>query len=147
VTIGARPRFLSVAAVLCGAAAVLIVAGCGGTRSPTGAVIPVTERDFHISGPRHVAAGNVVFRVRNAGPDAHEFIVVRLGPKGTPLRGDGMTVDEDALSASTVGALEPGNPGAVRDLSVSLPPGRYVFFCNMEGHFRGGMHMEVVVGS
>jgi uncharacterized cupredoxin-like copper-binding protein len=109
--------------------------------------VQVTERDFHISGPRHVAAGNVVFRVRNAGPDDHEFIVVRLGPKGIPLRADGMTVDEGAHAPSTVGALEPGSPGAVRELSLSLTPGRYEFFCNMEGHFRGGMHMEVVVGS
>ena len=133
-------------AVLC-AATILAAAGCGTSHVPSGAVVQVTERDFHISGPRHVKAGNVVFRVRNAGPDDHEFIVIRLGPKGTPLRADGMTVDEKALAPLTVGGLEPGSPGAVRDLSLSLTPGRYEFFCNMEGHFRGGMHMEVVVGS
>ena len=39
----------------------------------------------------------------------------------------------------------PGEPGATRYLTVELRPGRYVFFCNMEGHFMAGMHAEVEV--
>jgi uncharacterized cupredoxin-like copper-binding protein len=30
--------------------------------------------------------------------------------------------------------------GADETLALSLQPGRYVFFCNMEGHYMGGMH-------
>jgi uncharacterized cupredoxin-like copper-binding protein len=44
-----------------------------------------------------------------------------------------------------VGELEPGDPGAVRTLRLKLSPGRYVFFCNMAGHYLGGMRHEVVV--
>ena len=36
-------------------------------------------------------------------------------------------------------------PGAVRTLHLKLAPGRYIFFCNMAGHYLGGMHHEVVV--
>jgi uncharacterized cupredoxin-like copper-binding protein len=33
----------------------------------------------------------------------------------------------------------------VRTLRLKLTPGRYVFFCNMAGHYLGGMRHEVVV--
>ena len=55
-----------------------------------------------------------------------------------------MTVDEEALSARIVGALEPGPAGDVRTLAVDLRPGRYMLLCNMYGHYMGGMHQVVV---
>ena len=62
-----------------------------------------------------------------------------------PRRADGITIDEDALEAANVGALEPGAPGSVRELRLHLSPGRYEMFCNMAGHYFGGMHTELVV--
>ena len=57
-----------------------------------------------------------------------------------------MTVNEEALTSITeAGSLEPGQPGRTRDLDVRLTPGRYVLFCNMSGHFLGGMHATLVV--
>ena len=126
-----------------------MIAGCGKSNprsASSGPVVPVTERDFQIQAPTHLAAGPVTLRVRNEGPDQHELIVVRA-PSGTlPIRRDGFTVAEESVEESEPGVLEPGEPGAVRDLHLNLSPGRYVFFCNMEGHFMGGMHHEVVVG-
>jgi uncharacterized cupredoxin-like copper-binding protein len=84
--------------------------------------------------------------VRNGGPDAHELIVARVGGGAPlPLRRDGLTVDEERIQAATVGKLEPGAPKSVREVTVHLTPGRYVLFCNMYGHYRGGMHSELVV--
>ena len=37
----------------------------------------MTERDFAIVAPKTLPAGNVVFRVRNKGPVAHELLIVR----------------------------------------------------------------------
>lgn len=87
-----------------------------------------------------------MFTVDNRGPDNHEFILVRVGGAPLPFRPDGMTVDEDAVERRTVGALEPGEPGSVRLLRVHLAPGRYEFFCNMSGHYLGGMHAALTVG-
>lgn len=136
-----------VAAFGCALVAVL-AAGCGssGAKPGSGVVVNVTERDFHIATPAHVPAGQVVFRVKNDGPDNHEFIVVRLGKGVLPLRGDGMTVNEEKLAPSTIGSLEPGPPGSVRELRLYLPPGKYEALCNMEGHFMGGMHQEFTAG-
>jgi uncharacterized cupredoxin-like copper-binding protein len=126
------------------AAAALYVAGPGGA-APGGRVVGVSERDFRISAPARVRAGEVVLRVQNRSPDDHELIVVRSTGMRLPLRSDGLTVSEEALQHAEVGALEPGSPGAVRELRLTLTPGRYVLFCNMEGHYLGGMHTVLVV--
>jgi uncharacterized cupredoxin-like copper-binding protein len=107
--------------------------------------IRVAERDFKITAPRRpVRAGDVSLSVHNKGPDSHELIVVRKQRGELPLRQDGQTVDEDALERSTAGALEPQKPGGHR-LRVHLAPGRYELFCNMSGHYLGGMEADLVV--
>jgi uncharacterized cupredoxin-like copper-binding protein len=124
-----------------------LVAGCGATQlAAPGRVVAVTERDFAIKvSPRTLEAGDVVLRATNRGPDQHELIVARVGDAKLPLRSDGLTVDEDGFEKSIVGVLEPGEPNSVRELRVQLKPGHYVLFCNMSGHFMGGMRADVVV--
>ena len=125
-----------------------LVSGCGAsgksakTRPP---LLRVSESDFHISAPSTLRAGEYTFQVHNRGPTDHEFIIAPTRTGSLPLRPDGLTVDEEAVERQEPGSLEPGAPGAVRDLTVVLKPGRYVFFCNMEGHYMAGMHSELVV--
>jgi uncharacterized cupredoxin-like copper-binding protein len=107
----------------------------------------VSERDFHISAPKRVPAGELRLSVRNKGPDSHELILVRLHGTRLPLRSDGFTVDEEALTRSIVDALEPGEPGTTRELRVHLTPGRYELLCNMAGHYLGGMSAVFVARS
>ncbi len=131
----------------------LVATSCGGVARavPPGTVVQVSQRDFAISvSPKRVPAGQIVLRVRNHGPDRHELIVVRTGSVLTgsaplPMRTDGMTVDEEGLQPATVGVLEPGPTGSVRELQVRLAPGRYELICNMAGHFLGGMHTVIDV--
>jgi uncharacterized cupredoxin-like copper-binding protein len=124
--------------------------GCSTSQPDNGAdrtrQVRVIERDFAISAPRRLHAGDIRLSIRNKGPDDHEFIVVRAQDPGLPLRADGLTVDEDALEGATAGALEPAPPG-VHELRVHLEPGRYELLCNMSGHYMGGMHTPLVVGS
>jgi uncharacterized cupredoxin-like copper-binding protein len=139
---------LSGAALLCAAAFAL--SGCGVTGSATAQsaarTVNVTEKDFRISAPKELASGRVTVSVHNDGPDAHELLIARVGGGAPlPLRRDGLTVDEERIQAATLGGLEPGAPKSTRRLMVTLTPGRYVLFCNMYGHYRGGMHAELVV--
>jgi hypothetical protein len=129
-------------------AAAVLLGGCAGGRSsaPAGRIVHVSERDFRITAPRTLPPGPVRLIVHNRGPDTHELLVVRLLDPRLPLRGDGLTVNEDAIAPETVGSLEPGQPGATRELDVSLNPGTYELFCNMSGHFMGGMHTLITVG-
>ena len=84
----------------------LLVAGCGaGHRLAAPArVVDVTERDFAIKvSQRNVAAGTVVFRATNRGPDAHELIIARVHRVQLPLRTDGLTVSEEGLENMKLG--------------------------------------------
>jgi uncharacterized cupredoxin-like copper-binding protein len=143
-----RPGACAAASLLAVVLLTLAATACGSSASagsPAGPVVPVTERDFRIIVPRSVAAGDLTLRVHNEGPDTHEFIIVRAGRGKLPMRSDGLTVDEEMLQQREAGSLQPGQPGATRDLHVDLRPGRYILFCNMSGHFMGGMRAVLVV--
>ena len=122
--------------------------GCGsdsgsGPSQPGAAHAQIGERDFKISAPRMLPPGKLDLSVDNTGPDDHELIVVRASGS-LPRRADGLTLDEDAFEKQTVGVLEPGI--GRRQLDVTLRPGRYLMFCNMQGHYLGGMHRAFRVG-
>ena len=125
---------------------VLVASAClaSAPTAVTGAtLVHVSERDFHIAvTPNHVPAGDVLVLMRNHGPDTHELIMVRSRSR-LPLRRDGLTVDEDVLSAT--GLVEGAGPGHVGQVRLHLAPGRYELFCNMAGHFMAGMHADLVV--
>jgi uncharacterized cupredoxin-like copper-binding protein len=142
---GRLRRGLPCVAAVAGA---ILLAGCGaGSGSPTPtADVSVTERDFHIGlSTATVQAGAVRLRIRNAGPDDHELIVAPDRSRALPLRSDGFTVDEEAIRSFEPGSIEPQTPGGTESLIVNLRPGRYVLFCNMEGHYMAGMHTTLVV--
>jgi uncharacterized cupredoxin-like copper-binding protein len=141
-----RTALKRLAAVGIAAASILGVSACGeqGAGNGPAARVQVTERDFHISAPKRLRAGEVELSVHNKGPDDHELLVVKKGAGEPPLRADGLTVDEDGLGSAVVDGLEPGEPG-VRRLRVKLEPGRYEFICNMAGHYFAGMDTEVRV--
>jgi uncharacterized cupredoxin-like copper-binding protein len=135
-----RSRIVAASAV----GLLLLLGACGGgSGDPAkGPEVKVKERDFHISAPRRIAAGHVRLVVTNKGPDAHELVITSTGGGPLPASRDGLRVDEDGLRDSE--ELEAADPGT-RTLELNLRPGRYVLFCNMAGHFRGGMHTEVLV--
>jgi uncharacterized cupredoxin-like copper-binding protein len=147
--IGRRTRLIDRRLVGVALTATLVVAGllsgCAAEQPGVGATLNVTERDFKITAPQVVSPGVVTILAHNRGPDDHELIVVRESRGGLPFRGDGITIDEDALEAAKAGALEPFESGVVAQLRVRLRPGRYVLFCNMAGHYLGGMRTTVVV--
>ena len=109
-------------------------------------MVRVDVRDFRVSAPAEVAAGDLEIEARNLGPDTHELLVARFdSAQDLPLRHDAITVDEARFEDRTAGAAEPFLAGTSEEFAVHLDPGRYVFFCNMSGHFLGGMHTVVTV--
>jgi len=126
-----------------------LVAGCSSGTSNKAARAPsvrVQERDFRITiKPARVRAGTVRLVLSNKGPDTHELLIVRSSRRGLPLRTDGLTVDEAAVDRATVGVIEGREPGSSEEMVLHLKAGRYELFCNMAGHYLGGMHAELVV--
>jgi uncharacterized cupredoxin-like copper-binding protein len=128
-------------------AALLLAGGCavgGGNASP-GTVVHVTEKDFTIRAPAQVRAGPVRIVVHNEGPETHELLIVRSQNDDLPLRPDGTTLDEETLQPELVAQVEGAPSGATNEVDVDLEPGRYSLFCNMSGHYLGGMHAVLVV--
>jgi uncharacterized cupredoxin-like copper-binding protein len=132
-----------------GAFALALLAGCASGTSHKAAGAPsvrVQERDFRITlKPARVHAGTVRLVLHNKGPDTHELLIVRSSSADLPLRTDGLTVNEAAVDRATVGVIEGKGPDSTEDLILHLKPGRYELFCNMAGHYLGGMHAELVV--
>jgi uncharacterized cupredoxin-like copper-binding protein len=126
-----------------------LLAGCSSgsshqaTRAPS---VRVQERDFRITvAPAKVHAGAVRLVLSNKGPDTHELLIVRSSRRALPLRSDGLTINEAAVDSATVSVVEGKDPGTTEEVLLHLKPGRYELFCNMAGHYLGGMHAELVV--
>jgi uncharacterized cupredoxin-like copper-binding protein len=128
----------------CAVAASALSACSSRSTEPKGTVVHVTLRDFRIKVSRsRVPAGDVQLVVQNNGPDTHEMLVARTSAP-LPLRADGITVDEKALEPVTVEEVEGEAHGHVFVAHFKLRPGRYVLFCNMAGHYLGGMRARLV---
>jgi uncharacterized cupredoxin-like copper-binding protein len=140
-------------ALLTGAAALALLtflSGCtgssGGESAASGSDVNVTLHDFKID-PMVTKAkdGRVTFRIHNDAPMTHEFVVARsnLASGHLPIGPDGLSIDEDKLQA--IGELSDVRSGTIDSLHLNLPPGHYVYFCNLEGHYLGGMHGALTV--
>jgi uncharacterized cupredoxin-like copper-binding protein len=129
----------------CALAACAVSACSSHSTSAKGTVVRVTVKDFRIKLSRtHVQAGEIQLVVHNRGPDTHEVLIARTSA-ALPMRADNITVDEDALEPVTVDEVEAEPPGDVEVLGVKLRPGSYELFCNMAGHYLGGMRARLVV--
>ena len=116
----------------------LLAAGCGGTKHRALPVVSISERDFHITVPHVVPAGEVRIVLKNKGPVSHELLIIHAAQGRLPRRADGFTIDENLVHSRLVGSFEPEGP-STRDLVLHLTRGRYVIFCNMAGHAASGM--------
>jgi uncharacterized cupredoxin-like copper-binding protein len=116
--------------------------------APLGTPVNVRLEDFKVQRDMAIVpAGNVSFRILNQGPTTHEVIVVRtdLAPDKLPLQRDGLTVDEEARGVEfldEVGGLDIDDR---HTLVLRMAPGNYVLYCNLEGHYLGGMYAALTV--
>ena len=128
--------------------AVALLAACGSAPRPPGTLVGVRLEDFAVKATRtSLPAGVVTFRVQNDGPSTHELLVVRTDAPidGLPLDSNGLRVDEESPRIRIVKTVETLLIGDRSDLTVTLPAGRYVLFCNLEGHYLSHMHAEIDV--
>ena len=116
--------------------------------TPRGTLHNVLLEDFEVrQEATAVPAGTVSFRVRNQGPTTHELIVVRTDrpPDKLPLQDDGLTVDEEAPGVELLDEAEGLDIDDRQTLVLDLTPGNYVLYCNLEGHYLGGMYEALTV--
>ena len=137
-------RYLVAAAVL---AIVLVASACAAAPTNDTSETPsvyIEMSDFKLV-PDHpvVAAGHVVFGIRNHASMQHEIKVIKtdLAPDQLPVDGPTAKAKEDGK----VGELLNISGGASRKLVLELTPGKYVLICNVAGHYQLGMRVGLEV--
>ncbi len=133
--------------LLIGLAVVAIIASaCAATPSDTSEaatlIADLSDYKIVVDHPS-IAAGHVVFGIRNHASMAHEFKVIK-----SDLAADQLPVDAATAKAKEdgkVGELLYISAGATRKLVVDLVPGRYVLICNVAGHYQLGMRVGLEV--
>lgn len=132
------------------AATAVPIAGCGGgggdnstsadtsggaTQAPTTAggggggseTVDLTAVDYKFNpSDTTVKSGNVSFNLKNDGQTAHSLEIEDVNGQDKELEGD----------------VSPGQSGT---LTVNLPPGKYEFYCPVDGHRQMGMEGEITV--
>ena len=117
-------------------------------RTPRGTPVNVLLEDFKVRPDAAVVpAGTVRFRILNQGPTTHEFNVIRTdrAPDKLPLQRDGLTVNQDAPDLDHLDDASGLDIDDRRTLVLRLAPGHYVMYCNLEGHYLGGMYAALTV--
>ena len=146
----ARRRWAWALALVLAAFAVAVPLAVARRQEPTppGTPVNVLLDDFRVRQDAAVVpAGTVSFRILNQGPTTHEVIVVRTDrdPDKLPLQRDGLTVDEEAPGIDLLDEVEGLDIDDRETLALRLAPGHYVLYCNLEGHYLGGMYAALTV--
>ena len=112
--------------------------------APTGSQVVAELADSKITvNVQSVKAGTIKIGVRNLGTMEHSFVVLK-----TDLPQDKLPVDGASAKAKEdgkVGEIPSIPAGKSASVTVELTPGKYVFICNIAGHYQLGMHTGFTV--
>ncbi|MQC17787.1 MAG: hypothetical protein DWG80_01780 [Chloroflexi bacterium] len=106
--------------------------------------VTATLSEFVIElGTSSAPAGEITFDAENTGTLAHELVIVRSDLASDALPLDGAVVDESAIDV--IGEIPEFAAGAKDSGTFKLEAGTYIVFCNVAGHYQGGMHAAFTV--
>jgi len=147
---GMRTTLLVVTAVMAVTVAAIVIGLLtydSGAGAPKGD-IQATTVDYAIHMPHQLPVGRHTVGLTNSGKVGHEIVMFRttLAADNLPLNSDG-DVNEDAPQLQSVAdsgdALPPGQTKSFT--TTDLTPGHYVAVCNLPGHYKLGMRMNIEV--
>jgi uncharacterized cupredoxin-like copper-binding protein len=133
----------SVAALV---ALALLVVACAGPAegAPAGSQVVVEMTDYKLTvNVPSVKAGKIQIGVRNLANMQHSFEVLK-----TDLPQDKIPTDLASAKAKEdgkVGEIPSIAAGKSASVTLDLTPGKYVFICNVAGHYQLGMHIAFTV--
>lgn len=130
--------------------AVVTIGASLATRStgPAGDVIAKTT-NYRISMPTTLRVGRHTFAYTNKGSVPHELLLFRTELPGNslPMGADGDVDEESPLLHSVADSGNETAPGGSQSVPIKEPlaSGHYVAVCNLPGHYRLGMWLDVTV--
>jgi uncharacterized cupredoxin-like copper-binding protein len=112
--------------------------------APAGSQVVAELADYKITvNVPSVKAGTIKIGVRNLGNMEHSFEVLK-----TDLPQDQLPVDNASAKAKEdgkVGEIKSIAAGKSASVTIDMTPGKYVFICNVAGHYQLGMHTGFTV--
>ena len=116
----------------------------GATRATS---VKATEVEFHVKlSTTSAKSGRTSFVVKNSGHLAHQFLVLKtsLAANKLPLRGTTVNI---AKAGKLIGGIAGVGlkAGATKTLTLTLPAGHYVLFCNLPAHYKSGQYASFIV--
>jgi uncharacterized cupredoxin-like copper-binding protein len=111
--------------------------------------LSATVADFQITLDKASAsAGVVAVHVSGKGPSQHELVAFKtdLAPEALPINESLSKVDEASPAVQHFSPeAEKIDAGGLKSINLNLPAGKYVFICNVPGHYKLGMHAAFTV--
>ena len=109
-----------------------------------GANVSLTEWKVTVVGA--IKSGKTDLTITNAGAAPHELLVFKsdLKPSAYPTDAAG-DIKEEGPGVKLVSDGDNIDPAGTQTRSVDLAPGKYLFVCNIPGHFKQGMFTVVTV--
>jgi uncharacterized cupredoxin-like copper-binding protein len=118
-----------------------------GASAPAGD-IQATTVDYEIHMPTQLASGKHTIGLTNRGSEGHEVVLFKtdLPADALPVGPDGDVIEDSpqlTVAGDSGDALPPGRSTSFT--TSALAPGHYASVCNLPGHYRLGMHLDVTV--
>lgn len=124
----------------------ILIVSCAqpAAEAPAGSQVVAEMADYKITvNVASVKAGSIKIGVRNLGTMEHSFEVIKtdLAPDKLPTDAASAKAKEDGK----VGGIASIPAGKSASVTIDLTPGKYVFICNVAGHYQLGMHTGFTV--
>jgi uncharacterized cupredoxin-like copper-binding protein len=133
--------------LLASTVAVVIAYAVRGSSGPGGDVQASTV-EYKVRMPTTLKPGRHTIGYTNDGTLPHEIVVFKtdLPANRLPLSADGDVNEESSQLKSVADSGDALKPGGTKSFATAaLTPGHYVAVCNLPGHYRLGMHLDVTV--
>jgi uncharacterized cupredoxin-like copper-binding protein len=106
--------------------------------------VSLTEWKVTVDGT--IKSGKTDLTITNAGTVQHEMLIFKgdRAPSAYPTDSSG-DIKEEGAGVTLVSDGDNIDPGGTQTRSVNLAPGKYLFVCNIPGHFKQGMYTLVTV--
>ena len=115
------------------------------TPTPYAGEVHVDLDEWSITVEGQVEGGSVTFEVDNHGAIPHELVILKTDLAANALPVTSGKVDEHAPGLEEIGEVEEFAGGQTEEGTFQLEAGRYLFICNIAGHYEQGMYTEVTV--
>jgi uncharacterized cupredoxin-like copper-binding protein len=106
----------------------------------------ITLTEWKVAVASTMRAGTFNLAIKNSGSTPHELLIFesKLDALAYPTQSSG-GINEEGAGVALVSDGANIDPGGSQKRTITLKPGRYLFVCNIPGHFQQGMYTLVTL--